>query len=84
MGAFLERVTSDELRIIRRAVYPNRRVQVSQDHGLNWQVVPFWTDGATDVLEAAGLCCFTVGYSLHRMPQVLFPGGSVRLPARFG
>lgn len=73
MDAFLEAIAADELRIIRCAAYPSRWTKFSQDHGLNWQVVPFQTGGATAVPKNSGLYCFIVGNGLAGLPSVLFP-----------
>ena len=73
MDAFLEEIAADELRIIRCAVYPSRWAKFSQDHGLDWQVVPFRTGGAAAVPDKSGLYCFIVGNSQGGLPLVLFP-----------
>jgi hypothetical protein len=87
MDAFF-RELSDEHRIIKTAIHPNRWTLFSATYTLNWVYAPFDPSSRNVISRNPGVYCFHIGYVNKGLPDVgyaLYVGITTRpLRTRYG
>ncbi|MCY4309191.1 MAG: hypothetical protein OXC57_13105 [Rhodobacteraceae bacterium] len=70
LDAFLEKLGSEELRIVRLQLNPSRWKKYCDEYKHNWNFTPFEPNRVNQIPEKPGLYCFYIGHDLKCLPRI--------------
>ncbi len=68
--AFLEKLGSEELRIVRLQLNPSKWKNFCNKYDYNWDFTPFEPNEANTIPEKPGLYCFYIAHHLKCLPKI--------------